>query len=451
MKDQPQLGQKINATIQRLGIHGEGIGYWHGFTLFIDGALPGETVQARVIEKKQRYGRASLEHIDTVSPERVVPVCPLFERCGGCQVMHLSYPAQLEVKRQRVLDALERIAKIPDVPVLSCLPSPQPLNYRNKIQVPIRSGPEGLQIGFYARNSHNLVEVEECYIHCPLGQKVYAEALALLKSSDFTAFDWNTGKGDLRYMIIKTAVNTEELLVILVTSAIDEEKIAPFAESLMQKCPEVKGVMQNINDAMQNVVLGDKFHLIAGQDSIEEEILGLRFKVSPASFFQVNPYQAERLYQTALEYAELTGEEHVLDAFCGVGTLSLLFARHAKQVTGVECVPQAIQDARENARLNHIENAVFVLNEAETWIKSAKRIDVALLNPPRKGCDPDFIKELGRLKPARIVYISCDPATLARDLALLRQMGWSIDTVQPMDMFPQTAHVETIVKLSLKV
>lgn len=448
----PRYGQKVNTTIQRLGVYGEGIGYWHGYTLFVEGALPGEVIQARVIERKRNYGRARPIHIDHFSPDRVTPICPVADRCGGCQVMHLSYASQLEQKRQRVIDALQRIGKIVDVPVAPCLPSPSPLHYRNKIQMPIRSAcsSSSIQMGFYARNSHDLVPIEKCYIHCELGERIFTTASHLLKTSNLTAYSWETGEGILRYLVIKSAVKTGQALVILVTNACSEETLKPLAQSLMEALPEVKGVVQNINSSAENSVLGPVFTLLSGESHIEEEILGLRFQVSPASFFQVNPLQAENLYQKVLAFADLTGKETVLDAYCGVGTLSLLFARQAKRVIGVECISQAIEDAKKNAARNEIVNVHFICDEVENWIQQAKEtMDVVLLNPPRKGCDQSLLEKIAAIRPCRIVYVSCDPATLARDLACLSSLGWRIEEVQPVDMFPQTAHVESVVKLNL--
>lgn len=449
MNSKPRPNQKINITIERLGIHGEGIGYLDGYTVFVDGALPGENIDAWLTHCKKNYARAKLLKNVTPSSSRVTPPCPVFGECGGCQVMHLDYSSQLEMKRQRVVDAFERIGKITDCDVLPCLPSPSPLAYRNKIQVPVRSGPDGLRLGFYKRNSHDLVDVDHCYIHCDLGEKVYKETSRLLKASNVTAYDLRNHRGELRFVIIKTAVNTEQALVIFVTNGKASAELKRVSNAIIKNIPEVQGVVQNINTTQSNVVLGRQFNVLEGEGSITEKILDQSFKVSPASFFQVNPSQAEQLYKQAIAFADLTGEETLLDAYCGVGTLGLVMAPYAKRVIGVECVPQAIEDAKENARLNGAANIEFVCEEMENWIKDAKDLDVVVLNPPRKGCDASFLAELERLRPKRIVYISCDPATLARDLAELRDYGYSIDAVQPVDMFPQTAHVETVVKLSL--
>jgi len=434
----PQLDQKITIQIKRLGIHGEGVGTHEGFTVFVDGALPGETVTVSIDEVRKNFARAKLLSCEKTSPHRAAPPCPVFGRCGGCQLMHLAYPEQLETKRQRVVDALERIGKIFDIPVSSCVSSPSPLAYRNKIQLPVIMDPD-LRMGLYAFNSHDIVEIEKCYIHCSLGEQVFAKVKAILKAEPDPS---------LRFVLIKTGVNTNQVLVILVTEGEGALTLPRAAEKIMESSPEIKGVVQNINSSSGNVVLGKTFRTLAGHSSIVDKICGLHFKVSPASFFQVNPAQAENLYQKALEFCGLKGDETVLDAYCGVGTLSLILARHAKQVIGVECVSDAIADAQDNAKRNQIKNVIFHCDQAENFIGTLTAIDVAVLNPPRKGCDPSFLEKLLLLKPKHIVYISCDPATLARDLAIL-QKSYTVDTVQPFDMFPQTVHVESIAKLTL--
>lgn len=427
--------QEIDLTIERLGINGEGVGRYEGLTLFVDGALPGEKVRARIYDRRKTFARANVIKFFNRSTHRVQPPCPLFGTCGGCQLMHLDYPQQLEAKRMRVVDAMQRIAKI-DVEVMPCIPSPQPLAYRNKIQLPVGSNN---RLGLYARNTHDLVEIEECGIHCALGERALGHVQSILKNSPQTS--------DLKHVLIKTAVRRDEVLVVLVTKT--QESPMEIANQILRAMPEIRGVVQNINPQTNNVILGPHFRTLAGQGWIEEELCGLLFKVSPASFFQVNPMQAEALYQKVLELACLTGSEHVLDAYCGVGTLSLLVARSAREVTGIEYVADAINDAKENAQRNQIENANFLCGLAEEKVAALDQIAIAILNPPRKGCERSFLEALCKKAPHRIVYVSCDPATLARDLQILTQQGYRVDIVQPFDMFPQTMHVECVVSLSL--
>jgi 23S rRNA (uracil1939-C5)-methyltransferase len=434
-----QKFQKVDLTIHGFGSSGEGVGSLDGYTVFVDGALPGEVVHVKLTECKARYAKAELLEIVQSSKDRVQPVCPLFGRCGGCQIMHLSYEKQLEMKRQRVVDALSRIGHMEDCTVLPCLPSPKPLHYRNKIQMPVKLGKNGIEIGLYAKNSNELVAVETCYIHASLGQEVYEKVRPIIQKG--------VGEKDLRHLIIKTAVSLGEVLIILVTDRPPTPLILDLARKLIAAHPAIRGVVHNLHQGKENVILGKTFTVMEGQGSIEERLCekALNFKVSPASFFQVNPEQAERLYQTALQLADLQGDEVVLDAYCGVGTLSLIFAQKAKKVIGVECVASAIEDARENGKRNGIQNVSFVCMESEKYIGSSPKFDVVILNPPRKGCDPALLETLTQKAPKKIIYISCDPATLARDLAAIRKNGYTIEEVQPFDMFPQTAHVESVV------
>jgi 23S rRNA (uracil1939-C5)-methyltransferase len=445
----PQVNQLIKLSIHNIGHHGEGVGSYEGYTVFVDGALPGETIEARLTQCQKRFGRAELISIIESSPDRVKPPCPLFGQCGGCQIMHLSYSKQLEIKQNRVVDAFERIGKIKDVKVLPCIASPGQLQYRNKIQLPVRQGLKGIEIGLYARSSHHLIEVENCFIHCPLGEKIYRKVQQIIKGSKIKPYNPQTGEGELRHVLIRSTVHTHEALVILVTNGDASKHLLEMAEQISLECPDVKGVIQNINQRQDNVILGKEYKLLEGLEYIQEVLCGLQFKLSPASFFQVNPLQAESLYKKALELADISGQETVLDAYCGVGTLSLIFSKFVKKVIGVECCAEAIEDAKENSRLNKIDNVKFVCAPAEDYIKKLDSMDIALLNPPRQGCDPVFLKSIGRILPKTLIYISCDPATLARDLGILYTFGYKVQLAQPFDMFPQTAHVECVVKLKL--
>ncbi len=429
--------------IHDLNHEGEGVAKKEGYTLFVDGALPGEEVEASLFLRKKHFGRSKLEKVITSSPDRVSPPCPYFGTCGGCQLMHLNYHKQLEFKTKRVAESFKRIGKI-EIEVLPCIPSPSPLEYRNKIQLPVRK--EG--IGLYQKNSNSLVAIEACKIHCPLGEQAFHTVKEVIKQHAITPYNPITGTGELRHILIKSAIRTGQVLVILVSNGGVSEKLKSIARTIMEKDSAIKGVMHNKQTEQNNVILGKVTTLLHGKETIQEELMDLKFNVSPASFFQVNPPQAEQLYAKCLELASLDGSEVVLDAYCGVGTLTLLFAKHAREAIGVECVPQAIEDAKENARLNGITNTRFHTALAEKFIGTVKQVDIVLLNPPRKGCDPALLHALKPLNPKKILYISCDPATLARDVKVLQEFGYHVDTVQPFDMFPQTAHVETLVLLT---
>lgn len=447
-----EVGQEVDLSVQRLGINGEGVGCWNGYTIFVEGLLPGEIAKVQLTEKRKNFGRARLVQSQKTSPFRIAPACPLFGKCGGCQLMHLDYKEQLQAKRQRIVDALQRIGKFLDIEVFPCEPSPTSLAYRNKIQLPVRAANvangQGIRLGLYAYNTHELVEIQECHIHGSLGEKAFGHIRHLLSGSTLRAYCPEIRQEGIRHILLKTAVHTQEVLVVLVKSHALTPELSLFAQQLMKTMPEIKGIVHNVNSSVSNTILKGEFHTIVGQGFIEERICNLRFKVSPASFFQVNPLQAEKLYEQAVAFAEITPQDVVLDAYCGVGTLSLIAAKQAKKVVGVECVPEAIVDAQENAALNNIPNVEFHCADAEEFIPTLTNVDVALINPPRKGCESSFLTTLSSLRPRRIIYISCDPATLARDLALLCSHGYQIDKVQPFDMFPQTAHVECLVRLS---
>lgn len=350
--------------------------------------------------------------------------------------MHLSYEKQLEVKKQKVVDALTRIGKIDPSLIQNCLPSPLPLGYRNKIQLPV----QGTTLGLYAKHSHTLIAVDHCLIHCGLGEEVFQKIKAILQELG--------PYPPLRHVLIKSAIYTQEVLVVLVTNQKTSPTLMAMALRIQKEIPHVKGVIHNIHSDKENVILGDTYHTLTGSPHIHERLCDLTFSISAASFFQVNPMQAEKLYLKALELSDVRTTETVLDAYCGVGTLSLIFAKKAKQVIGVECVPEAILDAKENAKRNHIENTTFTCANSENFIHTLSSIDVLLLNPPRKGADPSFLEGVKKLAPKKIVYISCDPATLARDLAILESYGFKTRIVQPFDMFPQTSHVECVALLT---
>jgi len=357
--------------------------------------------------------------------------------------MHLDYQAQLEVKRQRVVDAFERVGGFKGVEVNPCRASSSAFGYRNKIQLPVKGVRGDLKIGLFERGSHDLVDIEACLIHCELGETIFRHVRQLLKDSDIVPYCTRTGKGELRHVLIKSAVKRGHALVVFVTNGEASKSLLKLSERIYHDLPSVKGVVQNINRQRTNVILGKIYKTLVGEGVIEETICDLTFKVSPASFFQVNVRQAEHLYQYVIE--SLGFSETVVDAYCGVGTMSLLIAQRAKKVIGIESVPEAIQDAKRNAKTNGISNTEFYCESVEQALDQLVKGDVIVLNPPRKGCEPEVIEAIDQ---SRVIYVSCDPATCARDLKRLE--GYEIVSVQPFDMFPQTAHVETVVTLVKK-
>lgn len=430
-----QKGDHIILKPQSLSSDGEGVAKVDGLVVFVHGALPQEEVVAEITDVRKNFAKARTLQVKIASPQRVKPPCPVFGRCGGCQLQHLSYPGQLEAKRQRVLDALERIGGLHGISVSPCIPSPFPYEYRNKVQLPVLYTENGIRLGLYAAQTHDIVPVDACLITCQLGETIFRRIQNLAPPQ----------KGKIRYFLIKCAVNTNEALVVLVTSGLDAYWLKQFAANLMQQLPEVRGVVENINTREDNVILGDRFQTIAGEPFIEEELCGKRFRISPHSFFQVNTYQAEQIFQKVLELSGLDRSQTLIDAYCGVGTFSIIASDHAQEVIGIECVPLAIEDANANAALNGATNCRFICGTSERELPKHKA-DVIFVNPPRKGCDSSLIDALMHTAASRLIYMSCNPATLARDLEMLRHK-YTIKEVIPFDMFPQTTHVETVVLL----
>jgi len=428
---------KKNQDIQihALSSKGEGIGKLDGLTVFVDGALPQEKVSVEITVQKQKYAKAKLLSILEPSSVRQEAPCPYFGQCGGCQIMHMSYEGQLAYKRQKVIDAMVRIGGMEAPDVQDCIGSPNPLHYRNKIQLPIVWDNQEKKMGLYRKATHEIIPIERCLIQSPLGEKVLHYVQKELRVTS------------VRYVLIKTSEKKNEALVTFVTDGRLQNSLKAFARKLLEDLPFVKGAVENINRRNDSVILSNRENLLAGRSYIFETLGTKTFKISSKSFFQVNPLQAENLYHYVLEKSDLQKSHVVMDAYCGVGTFSLFAADYANRVVGAEPVAAAIENAQENALLNNVENCDFHCVTAEKLIKKMEKIDLIYLNPPRKGCSLDLINKIKGKKPEKIIYISCDPATLARDVALLKE--YRVQSIQPFDMFPQTSHVETVIELSL--
>ncbi|WP_276356561.1 23S rRNA (uracil(1939)-C(5))-methyltransferase RlmD [Cohnella caldifontis] len=462
-----RTGQVAECEIVGLTHEGEGVGRYQGFTLFVHGALPGERVRAEVVSVGKSFGRARVTQLLAASPERRSAPCPLFEVCGGCQLQHLDYPAQLHWKRRHVVDNLARIGKLPvageeaaggdgsaaagrePVVVHPTIGMEDPWRYRNKAQVPIGRGEAGLIGGFFEEGSHDIVEMEACLIQQEENEETVRAVKESARTLGISAYDRASGRGLLRHVVVRNAAATGQRMVVLVTNGREIPREMELIALIRERVPGVASIVQNVNTMRSSVVFGEITRTMWGEDVIYDEIGDIRFAISARSFFQVNPEQTERLYRTAVEFAGLSGEETVVDAYCGIGTITLFLARHARRVYGVEIVPEAIEDARRNAALNGIGNAEFAVGRAEAvlprWQKSGVKPDVIVVDPPRKGCDPALIATMLELRPKRIVYVSCNPSTLARDLRLLEDGGYRTVEVQPVDMFPQTGHVECVI------
>lgn len=438
--------QVVELDITGLGHTGEGVGKYEGFTVFVPDALPGERVKARITKVQKTYSNGRLQDILSATPDRTEPSCPIFHQCGGCHLQHMSYEAQLRYKRQTVVDAMTRIGKLESVKVLETIGMENPWEYRNKAQVPLGEIDGRLAVGFYAPRSHEIIEMEACGIQHPYNDEIIHTAKEILQELGIKHYDEATGRGLVRHIIGRVGLHTGETMVVLVTNGRKIPQGDVLVERLRARIPHVVSIVQNINKADTNVIFGEETVTLWGKDSITDTIGGIKFDISARSFFQVNPVQTEVLYGKTLEYAGLTGQETVIDAYCGIGTISLFLAQKAKSVYGVEVVPEAIEDARKNAALNGMENASFEVGEAEVvipkWHEDGVRADVIVVDPPRKGCDERLLATIAEMKPERVVYVSCNPGTLARDLRYLEDHGFRTVEVQPVDMFPHTFHVE---------
>ena len=445
----------VTLKIEDCGIDGEGIGKADGFTVFVKDAVIGDTVRAKIMKAKKNYGYGRLEEIITPSPDRVEPKCQFARQCGGCQLQTLSYEKQLEFKTSKVRGHLERIGGFIDIPMEKILGMEQPFHYRNKAQFPVGKSKDGRIItGFYAGRTHSIIENRDCALGVTRNKEVLDRVIAHMEKFHIQPYDENTGKGLVRHVLIRYGFFTDEMMVCLI---INGEKL-PGEEALvksLRQIPEAVSVMVNVNKKRNNVILGEKVRLLWGQPYITDKIGEISYQISPLSFFQVNPYQTGRLYGKALEYAQLSGNETVWDLYCGIGTISLFLAQKAKMVRGVEIIPAAIENAKENARLNGFANTEFFVGKAEEvlpeqFARTGERADVIVVDPPRKGCDETLLSTIIKMQPDRVVYVSCDSATLARDLKYLCERGYELKKVCPVDMFPNTVSVETVVLLSHK-
>ncbi|KIR02554.1 RNA methyltransferase, TrmA family [Lachnospiraceae bacterium TWA4] len=447
----------ITISIDDMSETGEGIGKVYGYTFFVKHAVTGDVVFAQVTKLLKNYGYARTADIITPSKYRVKPACPIAKPCGGCQLQELSYEGQLEFKYQKVKNHLERLGGFKDLEVLPVkgMKAPyEPYHYRNKSQYPVQVNKNGeIVMGFYAGRTHNVIQTEKCLLNMGEDAKILAIVKEWMMKHHVPAYDEARGKGIVRHVMIRYGKYTNQIMVCLVVT-----KEVKLTESLVSKLLEIDGMTSiclNINSKKTNVILGDEMIDLYGDGMIVDKIGEISYQISAKSFYQVNPIQTKVLYDTALDYAGLTGDEIVWDVYCGIGTISLFLAQKAKKVYGVEIVPAAIENAKVNAKLNHIENAQFFCGKAEEVLPKEYKehqiyADVIVVDPPRKGCEEVVLETMVKMESKRIVYVSCNSATLARDAKYLVEHGYQIEKVQPVDMFPQTVHVETVCLLSRK-
>ena len=443
----------VTLTIEDMGVDGEGIGHVDGCTLFVKDALIGDVITAKVMKMKKNYGYARLMEILTPSPDRVVPKCAYHKQCGGCQIQALSYDKQLEYKKKKVLNNLTRIGGLIDLPEFDLIGMDEPYCYRNKAQFPFGTDKNGeIVTGFYAGRTHSIISNTKCHLGVEENEQILEIILAHLKKYNIPAYDEQTGKGLLRHVLIRKGFTTGELMVCLILNGTRMPEVKELVDELI-KIPGMTSITINVNTKQTNVIMGQEMRSVWGQDYITDYIGNVKYQISPLSFFQVNPVQTRKLYERALEYAEVESGETVWDLYCGIGTISLFLAQKAKQVYGVEIVPQAIEDAKHNAALNGFTNAEFYVGKAEEVLPKKYReegikADVIVVDPPRKGCDEALLQTIVQMRPKRVVYVSCDSATLARDLKYLTGEGYEVVKGTVVDQFPHTVHTETVVLLS---
>ncbi|WP_273325955.1 23S rRNA (uracil(1939)-C(5))-methyltransferase RlmD [Vallitalea guaymasensis] len=438
-------------VIDDLGINGEGIGKINGYTLFVDGALPQEKIKVKVIKTKKNFGFGKLIDILEPSIHRIDPVCDIAKRCGGCQLQHLSYEGQLNYKQKKVQDIIERIGGITDIEVNKVIGMEKPYFYRNKVQFPVGGmGDDSVNIGFYAMRSHNIITTDKCYIQQPVNKDIIGVVKEYMLKNNVKPYNEVTNKGVVRHIVTRVSFHTKEIMVGVV---INGNKLPNSDElvSNLRKIEDVAGIFISVNKEKTNVIMGNKIKMLWGKPYITDYIGEVAYNISPLSFYQVNPVQTEKLYSKVLEFADLSGDEIVWDAYCGIGTISLFLAGKSKKVMGVEIVPEAIEDAKKNAELNDISNTEFYVGKAEEVItgkyNEGVRADVIVVDPPRKGCDRELLETIMKMQPEKVVYVSCDPGTMARDVKVLGEGGYRVEEVQPVDMFPQTVHVECVTVL----
>lgn len=447
---------KLIVKIEDIGVSGEGIGKVEGYTLFVKDAVIGDTVEAVITKPKKNYAYAKMLKVLEPSPYRVEKKCPVARQCGGCQIQELSYEAQLAFKEKKVRGNLERIGgfspEFLDGVMEPICGMEEPFYYRNKAQFPFGTDKNGnIVTGFYAGRTHAIIPNTECALGVPANKQILECILEYMNENGVTAYNEETGRGLVRHVLIRYGFKTGEIMVCLVINGDNLKNEELLVEKLV-RIPGMTSITCSINKENTNVIMGKEIKEVWGQGYITDYIGDVKYQISPLSFFQVNPAQTETLYGLALEYADLKGEETVWDLYCGIGTISLFLAQKAKKVYGVEIIPQAIDDARNNAKLNGFENAEFFVGKAEEVLpeqydKNQVYADVIVVDPPRKGCDETLLRTMVSMKPERIVYVSCDSATLARDLKYLCENGYDIVKARAVDQFPHTVHVESVVKL----
>ncbi|MGJ7911728.1 23S rRNA (uracil(1939)-C(5))-methyltransferase RlmD [Neobacillus sp. LXY-1] len=453
IKIQPK--QTFPLTIKRLGINGEGVGYFKKQVVFVPGALPGEEVVVEATKIHPKYAEAKIKKIRIQSQHRVKPLCPVYDQCGGCQLQHLSYDQQLKEKRDVVIQALERHTKlsIDKLDIRNTIGMENPWEYRNKSSFQVGEKNGKLLAGLYGLNSHQLINIEQCAVQHSQTNEATAKVKAILEELKVPVYNEKTGKGVIRTIVTRVGVQTGELQVVLITSQKDLPKKEQIIEEIQKRLSNVKSIVQNINGEKTSLIFGEETSTLAGEDFIQETLGDLQFELSARTFFQLNPYQTVKLYNEVKKAAGLTGKEKVVDAYCGVGTIGLWLADQAAEVRGMDVIPESIEDAKKNAKRHGFTNTKYVPGKAEEvlpkWVKKGWKPDVIVVDPPRTGLDNQLLQTILQVKPEKLIYVSCNPSTLAKDIQTLSK-SFEVKFIQPVDMFPHTSHIEAIAQIMLK-
>lgn len=446
--------EKHTVKVEDLTHEGMGVAKIEGYPIFIENALPGEQMEIKIHKTGKSFGYGKMMKRLTSSQSRVEIKDENYTRVGITPLQHMTYSSQLVFKRQQLRNVMERIAKMPEVPVFETIGMAEPWGYRNKAQIPVRKQNDKLTTGFFRKNSHDLIAMEDFVIQDPKIDQAVVIVRDIMREFNVKPYNEAANTGNLRHIVVRRGYHTGEIMIVLVTRTNKLFPTSKILPAITEALPEVVSIIQNVNPSRTNKILGPENIVLWGQDYFTDTLLGNTFQISASAFYQVNPTQTEKLYQTVLEYAELTGKETVIDAYCGIGTISLSLAKEAKEVYGIEVVEAAVENAKNNAKLNGIENVTFEAGLAEEvmveWAEKELAVDLLVVDPPRKGLEGSFIEAALTMKPNKIIYVSCNPATLARDLALLADGGYKVEKVQPVDLFPQTSHVESVTLLVKK-
>ncbi|MFD0958264.1 23S rRNA (uracil(1939)-C(5))-methyltransferase RlmD [Paenibacillus chungangensis] len=447
--EQVKAGDRIVVTIKRIGINGEGVGYYKRKAVFVEGALPGEVVKAKVSRVERGYLTADVVKIEKRSKQRQEPMCEVYDACGGCQLQHMTYEAQLEAKEEIVREAFRRYTGMEELPLRAIIGMDNPWGYRNKAQLQTGQHKGEIITGLYAAGSHQLVDISGCAVQHSAVNRTMDVVKRILAELDIPIYDERKREGAVRTIVARIGAETDKVQLTLITATDRLPDARRLVQRVRDELPDVVTIAHNVNKGKSPLIFGERTSILWGEERLEETLGDVQFALSPRAFFQLNPEQTVKLYDAVREAAELTGSELVVDAYCGTGTIGLWLAPYAREVRGIELLPEAVSDARDNARTSGIENTRFYEGRAEKllpeWVAQGVQPNVVVVDPPRTGCELPLLQAIAESKPRRLVYVSCNPSTLAKDCKVLLENGYRLEWVQPVDMFPQTSHVECVV------